>query len=354
LGNVLVVVTDLKIAKDTTADATHTPQFYMPDVYSVQNYYAFGQSMPGWSATAAVNDPKRYRFGMNGQERDVELPGGSTFTALFWEYDGRIGRRWNLDSRPNKSFSYYSSFADNPIWFSDPFGDTLKITHRTGFMGLKKETLTIRNCNLYNADGSNYTGKVTGFLRRTSRAIENISRGSEGESLLGELESSTNVFTIVKGNENQFTPLSSNKSSANIPELQSVTGNKRGSLGSGGKIEFNPFSTEGGFNTSGTQERPGFIGLAHELFHARDANQGVLFPANDYTNYDTGAKFIATQEGLKKSEWRAVYYENILRGQLSIHLRTHYGVKLSESGNNSPDGPKLLDKVGNPINYELR
>jgi hypothetical protein len=63
LGNVLTVITDRKIAKDTTADATHTPQFYMPDVYSVQNYYAFGQSMPGWSATAVVNDPKKYRFG---------------------------------------------------------------------------------------------------------------------------------------------------------------------------------------------------------------------------------------------------------------------------------------------------
>jgi hypothetical protein len=51
------------MAKDTTADATYTPQFFTPDVYSVQNYYALGQNMPNWSSTAAVNDPKKYRFG---------------------------------------------------------------------------------------------------------------------------------------------------------------------------------------------------------------------------------------------------------------------------------------------------
>ena len=51
------------MVKDTTADGTYNPKFFMSDVYSVQNYYAFGQSMPNWSSTAAVNDPKKYRFG---------------------------------------------------------------------------------------------------------------------------------------------------------------------------------------------------------------------------------------------------------------------------------------------------
>jgi hypothetical protein len=48
-------------------------------------------SMPNWSSTAAVNDPKKYRFGMNEQERDTEFPGGSTYYAEFWEYDARKG-----------------------------------------------------------------------------------------------------------------------------------------------------------------------------------------------------------------------------------------------------------------------
>jgi YD repeat-containing protein len=36
LGNVLSVVTDRKIAQDTTADATYNPQYFLPDIYSVQ------------------------------------------------------------------------------------------------------------------------------------------------------------------------------------------------------------------------------------------------------------------------------------------------------------------------------
>lgn len=82
------------MAKDTTADATYTPQFFMPDVYSVQNYYAFGQSMPNWSGTAAVNDPKKYRFGYNGKEDDDEW-GKQDYG--FRISDPRIGRFLSVD-----------------------------------------------------------------------------------------------------------------------------------------------------------------------------------------------------------------------------------------------------------------
>ena len=40
-----------------------------------------------------------YRFGFNGQEKDDEIFGstGTSYTAEFWQYDARIGRRWNVD-----------------------------------------------------------------------------------------------------------------------------------------------------------------------------------------------------------------------------------------------------------------
>ena len=39
-----------------------------------------------------------YRYGFNGQEKSDEIKGeGSSYTAEFWEYDPRIGRRWNID-----------------------------------------------------------------------------------------------------------------------------------------------------------------------------------------------------------------------------------------------------------------
>jgi hypothetical protein len=78
-------------------------------------------------STKCGNDKTFYRFGFNGQEKDNELKGkGNVNTAEFWEYDTRFGRRWNIDPKPNVSISNYATFANNPIWFSDVAGDTVK------------------------------------------------------------------------------------------------------------------------------------------------------------------------------------------------------------------------------------
>lgn len=57
-----------------------------------------------------------YGFAFNGQEKDDEVAGaGNTMTATFWEYDSRLGRRWNIDPKPDPSLSNYSTFDNNPI-----------------------------------------------------------------------------------------------------------------------------------------------------------------------------------------------------------------------------------------------
>ena len=39
-----------------------------------------------------------YRYFFNGQEADNEVLGeGVSLTAEFWQYDSRLGRRWNVD-----------------------------------------------------------------------------------------------------------------------------------------------------------------------------------------------------------------------------------------------------------------
>ena len=70
-----------------------------------------------------------YRFGFNTQEKDDEVYGkGNLNTALFWEYDTRLGRRWNLDPKPNAAISLYATFNNNPIWYADPLGDTTRLS----------------------------------------------------------------------------------------------------------------------------------------------------------------------------------------------------------------------------------
>ncbi len=66
-----------------------------------------------------------YRFGFNGMESDDEISGvGNSYTAEFWQYDPRLGRRWNIDPLTWKYpwQSPYASFNNNPIYFIDPIG----------------------------------------------------------------------------------------------------------------------------------------------------------------------------------------------------------------------------------------
>ena len=65
-----------------------------------------------------------YPSGFNGQERDDELAGVGNFnTALYWEYDTRLGRRWNVDPVKKIWQSSYTCFSNSPIWKEDPNGD---------------------------------------------------------------------------------------------------------------------------------------------------------------------------------------------------------------------------------------
>jgi RHS repeat-associated protein len=117
LGNVLAVVTDRKLGQDTTVNATYTPQYYLPDIYSVQNYYAFGQNLPQWSSSA-LNDPKRYRFGFNGKEDEDEW---TKQDYGFRMYDPRVARFLSVDPLASEYpwYTPYQFAGDMPIKFVD-------------------------------------------------------------------------------------------------------------------------------------------------------------------------------------------------------------------------------------------
>jgi hypothetical protein len=154
LGNVLVTVNDKKLgvsSNNTTID------YFNPQVVTAQDYYPYGMVQPGRSVNV-----DGYRFGFNGQEKSDEVAKGST-TAQFWEYDSRIGRRWNIDPRPTVGISGYNTFGGNPIWFNDVKGDTLggindesaiqlRTTLQETFKGPDKENLR----NLFKLDGNNF------------------------------------------------------------------------------------------------------------------------------------------------------------------------------------------------------
>ncbi|MCO5253546.1 MAG: hypothetical protein M9892_04170 [Bacteroidetes bacterium] len=96
----------------------HPLTSYLPKAQSGFLYYPFGSSMMSYS-----NAEFSYSFGQNGQLKDDEIFEGA-YSAEYWMYDSRLGRRWNNDPKPNPSVSVYACFGNNPIWFTDVAGDT--------------------------------------------------------------------------------------------------------------------------------------------------------------------------------------------------------------------------------------
>ncbi len=112
LGNILATITDKKLQVSTNNSST---SYFEADVQSVQDYYAFGMQMPGRKSSGG------YRYGFNTQERSTEINENS-YTAEFWQYDSRIGRRWNIDPVVKPNESPYATFANSPIWLTDHNG----------------------------------------------------------------------------------------------------------------------------------------------------------------------------------------------------------------------------------------
>jgi hypothetical protein len=134
-----------------------------------------------------------YRFGFNGQEKVDEIAGiGNHNTALFWEYDTRLGRRWNLDPRPNSSISNYATFANNPIRFSDINGDSILLmiwTPENGNVG--HSAIAIQN---YKA--------VTKMVRENGKMVSKTTMEPDGTYTVMDFWPSekTSFFTKKKDN----------------------------------------------------------------------------------------------------------------------------------------------------------
>jgi hypothetical protein len=156
LGNVLAVISDWKLPVISGS----TVVSYSTVVISSQDYSPFGVTLSGrsWS--------EGYRYGFNGQEKEKEITSSDSHTsAEFWMYDSRQGRRWQLDPKPASNISSYATFRLNPVYYSDPLGDTVIVgrdfeNSRT-FRQLRREWRKQTGLNVYvNKDGQLDYSKV--------------------------------------------------------------------------------------------------------------------------------------------------------------------------------------------------
>lgn len=127
LGNVLVVVSDRKINQCNSGVFVKASAV----VVSATDYSPFGAPLAGRTFQSS-----EYRFSFNGQEKDDEIAGaGNIMTAEFWEYDARLGRRWNVDPINRPMISNYSAFSNSPITRIDPNGKSDYYTANGRYLG---------------------------------------------------------------------------------------------------------------------------------------------------------------------------------------------------------------------------
>jgi RHS repeat-associated protein len=111
-GNVMVVITDRKIAHLVGTDV-----YWLPEVKTVQDFYPFGAPMPERSFNS-----QNYRYGFNAKENDNEVKGiGNQQDYGMRIYDPRLGRFLSVDPL-FKDFAFYTPYqfsGNKPIWKID-------------------------------------------------------------------------------------------------------------------------------------------------------------------------------------------------------------------------------------------
>jgi len=117
LGSVLVTCSDRKIAHSQSGN---TIDYYIADIVSAQDFYPFGEILPGRSFSS-----NSYNYGYQGSMKDDEISGvtGANFTTFYREGDTRKGQWDTPDSKPDASWSPYVMMNDNPIMNNDVMGD---------------------------------------------------------------------------------------------------------------------------------------------------------------------------------------------------------------------------------------
>lgn len=144
-----------------------------------------------------------------------------------------------------------------------------------------------------------------------------------GKGILTTLMNSGHTF-VIKNGQNEFVPDSKRASQvATVAEAEGFSLKGAASVGCGGTVYWDPEDISSGPNSAGSNTRPAFVGLAHELGHGNSANSGTA----NHTKFDPRSRYIEFMN-ITVDEYNAIYYENVVRGNAHLPLRTAYSVRV--------------------------
>ncbi|HTA63731.1 MAG TPA: hypothetical protein VK835_14805, partial [Bacteroidia bacterium] len=165
---------------------------YTADIRSVSDVSPFGAPLPGrtWSSNS-------YRYGMNGQEKDDEVYGvGNLNTAEFWEYDTRLGRRWNTDPVVKEWESPYATFANNPSLMVDPNGADAGTKKVDNGDGTGQATI---NTTIYMVNGGVSATQFNNYVNGYTGRIQGVYNGQQFTENGVAYSLTVNVNIVVAG-----------------------------------------------------------------------------------------------------------------------------------------------------------
>ena len=263
-----------------------------------------------------------YRFGFGGHEKDNEIKGeGNSYTAEFWEYDPRLGRRWNIEPLIKKYpyLSGYVALNDNPINVIDPDGkEIIFIVRNTD--GSLKEKLKYSKGNFWHSNGTRYNpGKesLSPTLFKVLTAYRQILKSNDNvlQDQLNSLETSKEKHFIQQVPDGQGSSVQGYNSTV-VPAGQPSGSNTGFDFSNNASKEFE--SSENIPNTP-------FTTVVHEMRHQYDHQIGNTGDNADYPSATDPA------------EIRAVNNENRARKiEKSKERKTYGGEKIDPKKLKSP------------------
>jgi RHS repeat-associated protein len=286
------------------------------EILDEKNYYPFGGQHAGYNT---VVNGTYHPYGYNGKEEQDELD-------LEWidygarNYDKWLGRYFNVDrlSEAYYDLNPYQYTANNPVKFIDVNGDYIYIWENgTQYRYENGET------QKQNEKGKwiNHSAQEGSYVSQIAGALEAITGGdpnSFGSQFLGLFE-----------NDNVNVSLFENTSQ----------GDHKGKNETDGTDIYTFSNQSGSIRTTGGSEKLNenfHITLGHELAHGLGNNllsKGAL--SDTWIPADPN---IGLKDPIKNSEVFASMYENMLRAEQGLELRTHY------IGGTSDNRSRLIQK----------
>lgn len=265
-----------------------------------------------------------YAYGYQGSEKDDEIKGeGNSYTTHFRQLDPRLGRWLSIDPKANAMESPYTSMSNNPIWFNDPLGDTIRVLGTPDKNNNNQfKTYTYKSGSLYDASGTKYKKGTDKFVDDVYQSIQDIQNsGQEGARLITSIsEHKDDIFiSYAKGRQAHAS----------------------------GDVYFDFNVNAKAMDENGYNKMDNWLVLAHEFAHAEDHLKGTI----SHKVWGT-----VGNKNVYEAEKYATHIENKIRAEKGLPLRTHYGVVRGASGSVS-GSLRIINNKGESlfytVNYEL-